>query len=67
MIDFLFLPHRDNSGSRQKFFHINLLPLAGSSFSSLKVFHDCSGGNSRPSRPSGVGGGNFLMAKSDDE
>ena len=26
----------------------------------LKVFYDCSGGNSRPSRLSGVGGGNFL-------
>src|SRR4029077_9338985 len=37
-----------------------LLRPAGSSFSSLKVFNDCSGGNSRPSRPSGVGGGTFL-------
>jgi len=60
MIDFLFLPRRNSSGSLRKFFYINLLPLAGSSFSSLKVFHDCSGGNSRPSRPSGVGGGNFF-------
>src|SRR5438874_11982071 len=60
MIDFLFLPRRNSSGSLRKFLYINLLPLAGSSFSSLKVFHDCSGGNSRPSRPSGVGGGNFF-------
>ena len=37
-----------------------LLPPAPSSFSSVKVFYDCSGGNSRPSRPSGVGGGNFF-------
>jgi hypothetical protein len=44
----------------QKFSYKILLPPAGSSFSSLKVFNDCSGGNSRPSRPSGVGGGNFL-------
>jgi hypothetical protein len=29
-----------------------------------KVFHDCSGGNSRPSRLSGVGGGIFLEAMS---
>jgi hypothetical protein len=36
------------------------LRSAGSSFSSLEVFQDCSGGNSRPSRLSGVGGGNFL-------
>ena len=63
MIDFLFLPRRNSGGSLRKFFYINLLPLAGSSFSSLKVFHDCSGGNSRPSRPSGVGGGNFLVTK----
>src|SRR5206468_1194927 len=28
----------------------------------LKVFYDCSGGNSRPSRLSGVGGGNFLRS-----
>src|SRR5947199_3037080 len=43
----------------------NLLRLSVSSFKSLEVFvfHDCSGGNSRPSRPSGVGGGNFFMAK----
>ena len=32
-------------------------------FITVKVFHDCSGGNSRPSRPSGVGGGNFLQTK----
>src|SRR6267154_5470316 len=44
----------------QKFSYKILLPPAGSSFSSLKVFNDCSGGNSRPSRPSGVGGGTFL-------
>jgi hypothetical protein len=30
------------------------------SLTALKVFYDCSGGNSRPSRLSGVGGGNFL-------
>src|SRR6266581_363424 len=45
----------------QKFSYKILLPPAGSSFSSLKVFEDCSGGNSRPSRPSGVGGGTFLL------
>src|SRR5262249_11773188 len=28
-----------------------------------KVFYDCSGGNSRPSRPSGVGGGNFFRTR----
>src|SRR5437870_12136591 len=63
MIDFLFLPRRNSGGSLRKFFYINLLPLAGSSFSSLKVFYDCSGGNSRPSRPSGVGGGNFFRTR----
>src|SRR5207237_2176821 len=41
----------------------NLLPPASSSFTSVEVFHDCSGGNSRPSRPSGVGGGTFLKRK----
>ena len=33
----------------------------------LKVFYDCSGGNSRPSRLSGVGGGNFLGRNPNDE
>ena len=37
-----------------------LLPAAETSLTGLKVFYDCSGGNSRPSRLSGVGGGNFL-------
>jgi len=37
-----------------------LLPADETSFRGLKVFYDCSGGNSRPSRLSGVGGGNFL-------
>ena len=37
-----------------------LLPVVETSFTGLKVFYDCSGGNSRPSRLSGVGGGNFL-------
>src|SRR6516225_1363319 len=37
-----------------------LLPAAETSLRGLKVFYDCSGGNSRPSRLSGVGGGNFL-------
>ena len=37
-----------------------LLPAYETSFRGLKVFYDCSGGNSRPSRLSGVGGGNFL-------
>src|SRR5438067_6634553 len=41
--------------------HKILLRSAVSSFRSLKVFEDCSGGNSRPSRPSGVGGGTFLL------
>ena len=40
--------------------HKKLLPPARSSFSSLEVFNDCSGGNSRPSRLSGVGGGTFF-------
>src|SRR5438876_7690974 len=47
----------------ENLFCIKLLPSARSSFSSVGVFEDCSGGNSRPSRPSGVGGGTFLMAK----
>ncbi len=51
-------------GARQKiakeiFFKI-LLPAAATSLSRLPAFYDCSGGNSRPSRLSGVGGGNFL-------
>ena len=37
-----------------------LLPADATSLTALKVFYDCSGGNSRPSRLSGVGGGNFL-------
>ena len=37
-----------------------LLPAGKTSLRALEVFYDCSGGNSRPSRPSGVGGGNFL-------
>ena len=41
------------------FFKI-LLRACETSFTGLKVFYDCSGGNSRPSRLSGVGGGNFL-------
>src|SRR5438067_8315802 len=43
--------------------HKILLRSAVSSFRSLKVFYDCSGGNSRPSRPSGVGGGNFFRTR----
>jgi hypothetical protein len=38
-----------------------LLPADKTSLRGLKVFYDCSGGNSRPSRLSGVGGGNFLV------
>src|SRR5262245_37903123 len=34
---------------------------AGRSFRTIEDFHDCSGGNSRPSHLSGVGGGNFLI------
>src|SRR3954469_1191789 len=34
-------------------------------FSSVEVFEECSGGNSRPLRPSGVGGGHFLIKNSD--
>src|SRR5260370_28437119 len=34
-----------------------------SSGSSWQILEDCSGGNSRPSRPSGVGGGTFLGRK----
>ena len=37
-----------------------LLRAGETSLTALKVFYDCSGGNSRPSRLSGVGGGNFL-------
>jgi hypothetical protein len=37
-----------------------LLRAQETSLTALKVFYDCSGGNSRPSRLSGVGGGNFL-------
>jgi hypothetical protein len=37
-----------------------LLPAVETSLRGLEVFYDCSGGNSRPSRLSGVGGGNFL-------
>src|SRR5215208_7493519 len=40
-----------------------LLPAVETSLTALKVFYDCSGGNSRPSRLSGVGGGNFLGHK----
>jgi hypothetical protein len=40
-----------------------LLPAGATSLRGLKVFYDCSGGNSRPSRLSGVGGGNFLGVK----
>ena len=48
---------------REKFLKILcriLLPVDETSLTALKVFYDCSGGNSRPSRLSGVGGGNFL-------
>ena len=48
---------------REKFLKILcriLLPADETSLTGLKVFYDCSGGNSRPSRLSGVGGGNFL-------
>src|SRR5437764_1736103 len=38
-----------------------LLRSTVTSFRSVEVFHDCSGGNSRPSRPSGVGGGIFAI------
>jgi hypothetical protein len=40
-----------------------LLRVGETSLKALKVFYDCSGGNSRPSRLSGVGGGNFLGAE----
>src|SRR5207245_9039802 len=40
-----------------------LLRAGGTSLSSLKFSYNCSGGNSRPSRLSGVGGGNFLQTK----
>jgi hypothetical protein len=40
-----------------------LLRADATSLTALKVFYDCSGGNSRPSRLSGVGGGNFLGYK----
>ena len=48
---------RDNFS---KIFFKILLRACETSFTGLKVFYDCSGGNSRPSRLSGVGGGNFL-------
>jgi hypothetical protein len=40
-----------------------VLPAGETSLRGLKVFYDCSGGNSRPSCLSGVGGGNFLGPK----
>jgi hypothetical protein len=43
-----------------EFLYRILLPADETSLTALKVFYDCSGGNSRPSRLSGVGGGNFL-------
>jgi hypothetical protein len=58
-------PHYRNSRAAQNFkilFKI-LLPAGETSLKGLKVFYDCSGGNSRPSRLSGVGGGNFLAPK----
>src|SRR6266404_526842 len=58
-----FCRTEDPVGGMQKFSYKILLRPAGSSFSSVKVFYDCSGGNSRPSRPSGVGGGNFLQTE----
>jgi hypothetical protein len=42
----------------------NLLRLTESSFNKVEVFEDCSGGNSRLSYLSGVGGGTFLIRKS---
>jgi hypothetical protein len=39
-----------------------LLRATATSLTRLKFSYNCSGGNSRPSRPSGVGGGNFLGA-----
>src|SRR5439155_21835106 len=57
------LPDRRGCRGTHKFLCKILLPLARSSFTSLEVFYDCSGGNSRPSHPSGVGGGNFLQTK----
>jgi hypothetical protein len=51
------------AGRRENFSKILcriLLPAGKTSLKALKVFYDCSGGNSRPSRLSGVGGGNFL-------
>jgi hypothetical protein len=41
-----------------------LLPPNATSLTGLEVFYDCSGGNSRPSRLSDVGGGNFLRMQS---
>jgi hypothetical protein len=53
--------------TEQKFVE-NLLKILlrgdATSLTGLKVFYDCSGGNSRPSRLSGVGGGNFLRRQS---
>jgi hypothetical protein len=40
-----------------------LLRAGATSLTSLKFSYNCSGGNSRPSRLSGVGGGNFLGAQ----
>jgi hypothetical protein len=45
--------------SRQR----NLLPLAGSSFSSFEVFEDVLGGTAASHASSGVGGGHFLITK----
>src|SRR5438128_73831 len=40
-----------------------LLPRPVSSVTTNPVFQECSGGNSRPSRPSGVGGGTLFGVK----
>jgi hypothetical protein len=47
-------------GRIKKNLNKKLVASSGKLVLASKVFHDCSGGNSRPSRLSGVGGGNFL-------
>jgi hypothetical protein len=54
------MPNLTVSGNRVRETKRNLLRLARSSFSSVEVFEDCSGGNSRLSYPLGCGGRSFF-------
>src|SRR5258707_14515541 len=54
------MPHLTASGNHVGQTRRNLLLLTRSSFSSVEVFEDCSGGNSRLSYPLGCGGRSFF-------